>query len=278
MAHLCIQVCLLRGAEELHGLDNVPEVPALDVPEVAPLRRARREDHCVVLLAEPTEAHIAAHLGVVLELDALLLQQLQAAQDLLGLVQLHGGDAVHQEAPAAVRALDDAHQVARAVELLRRGQARGPRAHDGHAAAGALLRGLRPDPALGEAVLDDGQLRRLDRHGLLVDAQDAGLLAGRGAGRARELWEVVGVQEALQGPLPLALMYELVPSGDAVPQRAAAPTLVRRVARGRAAVHAAGGLRLHPVVPLLGLFGLRRVDLLPVERAVLLVTAGEGLA
>ena len=52
------------------------------------------------------------------------------------------------------------------------------------------------------------QSEALDGHWLLVDAQHAGLLAGRGAGGACELREVVGVQEPLQRPLPLPLKHE----------------------------------------------------------------------
>mmetsp|Transcript_90221 Transcript_90221/g.255078 ORF Transcript_90221/g.255078 Transcript_90221/m.255078 type:complete len:770 (-) Transcript_90221:2977-5286(-) len=269
---------LLRDRQELHGLDDVLQVAPSGVPHVAPLRRACREDHTVVLCAQLRQRDVLADLGVVLEHDALLREEVQAALDLPLLVQLHGGDAVHQQASPAVGPLDDLHHVARAVELLRSGEAGGPRTDDCDALAGAHLGRLWLDPAPGEAVLDDGQLGGLDRHRLLVDAKDAGLLAGSRAGGAGELREVVGVEQPLQRALPLALVHQLVPGGDAVAQRAPTAALVRAVARRGAAVHAPGRLGLHQVVPRLGSLGARGVDLFPIQRPVLVVAVGHGLA
>ena len=45
----------------------------------------------------------------------------------------------------------------------------------------------------------------LDGHRLLVDAQNTCLLARCRTGRSSELREVVGVEQSLQGPLPLTL-------------------------------------------------------------------------
>jgi hypothetical protein len=77
----------------------------------------------------------------------------------------------------------------------------------------------------------------LDGDRIFVDAQYASRLAGRGANPAGELWEVIRGVQPLQRFLPLIAIYEVVPVGDDVPQRAP------RVAERYAAIHATGALR-----------------------------------
>ena len=261
-AHLAVQVLLLRVCQEVHGLHNVLQVTAVRVAHVTPHGRSGGHDDCIVLAAKAVQGHVLAHLRVALEGDALLLHELDAAKDLVDLVQLHRGDAVHQQTSGTVSPLNNLHEVPRTVQLLRRSEASRSRADDGDAPARALERRLGLHPTLAEAILDDGQLGGLNRDRLLVDAQNAGFLARRRAGGACELGEVVGIKQTLEGTLPLALMYQLIPSGDAVAQRTATSTLIGAVACGSSAVHAPSRLCLHPIVPLLALLGLGRIDLL----------------
>src|SRR6185369_11006399 len=89
----------------------------------------------------------------------------------------------------------------------------------------------------------------LDGDGVVVDVEDAGLLAGSGADAAGELGEAVGRVQALDRLAPAAAVHEVVPVGDDVPERAALVT------EGDAAIHAARALALQHVVgrPLLEL-------------------------
>ncbi len=122
-------------------------------------------------------------------------------------------------------------------ELLRRGEAGRARADHGHRLARARRRRLGPDPALGERAVDDGELDRLDRHRVVVDAEHARALARRRAQRAGELREVVGGVQPVDGLAPVVPVDEVVPVRDQVPERAALVT------EGDAAVHAARALR-----------------------------------
>ena len=82
------------------------------------------------------------------ELDALGFHQVDAAQHDLLLVELHVGDAVHEQAADAVGALEDRDRVAGPVELGGGGQARRAGADDGDLLAGARLRAARARPSL----------------------------------------------------------------------------------------------------------------------------------
>mmetsp|Transcript_106395 Transcript_106395/g.266584 ORF Transcript_106395/g.266584 Transcript_106395/m.266584 type:complete len:296 (+) Transcript_106395:1320-2207(+) len=245
-------------------------MPALGAPHVPTLRGARRQDNGIVLRAQLGHGHVLADLTIVFELDAFVLQELQPPEHLPRLVELHRGDAVHEQAAAAVRALDDLDQVPSAVQLLSRREAGGAGADDAHALAGPHLRRMRLDPALGEPVLDDRKLRGLDGHWRLVDTKHTSLFARRRASGAGELWEVVGVEQTLQGPLEIAFVHKLVPSWDAIAQGAATTSLIGAVASRRTAIHASSGLCLNPTVPLLRLLRLRCVDLLPIHGSVLI--------
>ena len=160
-----------------------------------------------------------------------------AVEDVL--FHLEIGNAVAQQAADAVGLLEKRHPVARAIQLLRGGQARGPRANHGDALAGARFRRLRLDPAFLPGVIDDRLLDHLDRDRRLVDAQHAGRLAGRRADAPGELRKIIrGVQDANR-ILPLVVIDEVVPVGNDVVDRAAG------VAERNAAIHAARRLRAH---------------------------------
>src|SRR5581483_7535288 len=139
---------------------------------------------------------------------------------------------------------------------------RGAGAHDGDLPARPLRGRLGDDPAHLEALVDDRALEVLDGDRRLVDAEDAGALAGRGADPARELRKVVGLVQALERVLPLVAVDQVVPLGDQVVDGAArghAGHQGARVAERDPAVHAARALGAE--LPLLHV----EVELLPVR-------------
>src|SRR5262249_35550154 len=138
----------------------------------------------------------------------------------------------------AVVLLEHRDRVARARELLRAGEPRRSRADDRHLLAAALGGALRPDPAGLPGAVDDRVLYRLDPDRVLVDAQHAGLLAGRRADAAGELGKIVGRMQRLDRRLPVAAVDEVVPVGNDVVDRAALH------AERDAAIHAARALDL----------------------------------
>ena len=212
----------------------------------------------------------ACHLGPELEDHALVAQLLQPTLD-DGLLDLEVGHAEAEETAAGLVALEHRDRMARARELLRRGEARRPGADDGHALARALRGGARDDPTLVPAAVDDRPLDLLDRHRIaLVDLVHACRLARRGAEAARELGEVVRAVQLLERLPEAVAIHEVVPVRDEVPERAAA------VAERHAALHAARALlrelalgqRLHElavVVHALGRRALGCVDPLDLE-------------
>src|SRR6478736_3319959 len=246
------------GGEKLHRKVHSLEAAALD-GQVARLGGAGADDRGVILLEEDLGLDVVADVGVADELDALLLHELDAAQDDLLLVQLHVGDAVHEQAARAVGALEDGDGVAGAIELRGGGQTGGAGADDGDLLAGADLGRLGDDPALRPALVDDRDLDVLDRDRRGVDAEHAGALAGRRAHAASELGEIVRLVQALERLVPEAAVNEIVPLRDQVVDRAArghAADELAGVAEGNAAIHAARTLGaelllLHVVVEFL---------------------------
>ncbi len=83
----------------------------------------------------------------VTNVDAFVAEQLDAAID-DALVELHVGDAVHQQAADAVGPLVDGDRVARLVELRGGGEAGGAAADDGDRLAGAVGRHAAARPSL----------------------------------------------------------------------------------------------------------------------------------
>src|SRR5204863_5468169 len=99
----------------------------------------------------------AADVGTRAERDALLLHEREAAVE-KALLHLELGDAVAQETADPVGAFEHRHPMPRASELIRGGEPRRTRAHDGDLLAGALLRRLGGDPAGFERALHDRDL------------------------------------------------------------------------------------------------------------------------
>src|SRR5262249_40140090 len=136
-----------------------------------------------------------------LERDALRLHLAEApVEDAFFHLEL--GNAVTKQAADPIVALEDGHVMAGAVELLGGGETGRARADDRHPLARARARRLGLDPAGLERVLDDAPLDGLDRDRGVVDAEDAGAFTRGRAERARELGEVVGGVQALDGLAP----------------------------------------------------------------------------
>ncbi len=240
----------VRGRQEVHRLHDPVELTPGD-GQVARHGGAGGDDHGVEPLAQVGGREVLADLDPVAEAGALGLHLGDpAVQDRL--LHLELGDAVAQQASGRVGALVDGHGVAGTGQLLGSGEPRraGPDDRDG--LAGQALRCLRGDRAVLEGAVDDADLDLLDRHGRLVDTEDAGRFTRRRAEPTGELGEVVRRVQAVDGLAPLPLPREVVPLRDEVAERAAA------VAERDAAVHAAPGLPLQ-----LG-HRLLLVDLLPV--------------
>src|SRR5262249_57103614 len=104
------------------------------------------------------------------------------------------------------------------------GEAGRPRADYGHRLARAHGGRRRGDPALVEGVLDDPHLDLLDGDGIVVDAEDAGALAGRGAEASGELGEVVGGVKPVDRLAPPVAVDEVVPVRNQVAEGTALMT------------------------------------------------------
>ncbi len=121
------------------------------------------------------------------------------------------------------------------------------------------------DPAFLPAAVDDGAFDVLDGDRRRVDAQHAGAFARRGADAAGELGEIIGLVQAFQRLVPEAAIDQVVPFGDQVVDRAAGGHAAEQgagVAKGNAAIHAAGALLAQ-----LGLVQMK-MELVPVADAL----------
>ena len=197
--------------------------------------RPDRHHHGVVVAAQLVGAHVAAHVHVVAELDPLLREEVHAPVD-DPLLELRVRHAEAEQPARPLVALVDRDAVPQLVQLVRHGQAGGPRADHGDSAVRAEVGRIGRDPALVEAARDDRQLDLLDRDRVVVDVEHAGRLAGRRADQPGELGEVVRGVELRERVAPVVAVDEVVPVGNQVPERAAL------VAERHAAVHAARAL------------------------------------
>ena len=111
----------------------------------------------IELLPQVLSRHVVAHVRVGLELDAFQLHLVEPAVDRV-LLELEVRNPVAQQPADAVRLLEDGHRVPGTIQLLGRGQTRGPRAHHRHPLARAAPRRFRDDPTFAEGVFDDGLL------------------------------------------------------------------------------------------------------------------------
>src|SRR5581483_1133061 len=124
---------------------------------------------------------VGAHVDAEAELDALVGELRDPALDDV-LLDLEVRDAEAQQTAAGLVPLEQGHRMSGAIELLRAGETRRARAHDGDRAAGALARRLGDDPALLPRAVDNRELDLLDRDRVaLLDLEHARGLARRRA-------------------------------------------------------------------------------------------------
>lgn len=162
-------------------------------------------------------------------------------------LELHVGDAVHQQAAGTVIAFEDSHACTATGELPGACEARGTRPDDADARSVVPggLEALRP--AVLPHPVGDEALVVMDGGGLAVDRpQVAGGLAKRRAHAARELGQRRGQCQALCRLVHPSAVHEVVPLGNQVVQgtaaRARVPEGDARLAERHAAHHAAARL------------------------------------
>ena len=217
---LAVQQTPGHAGEVVYREVNSLRVAARDV-QIAGFLGTAAEHDGVIAVQDLSGIHSPTHIHIGAELDAFGLHDLDAALD-DGFVQLHVGDAVHQQTAHTVSTLEDGDGMTPDVEVFGHRQARRAAADDGHALAGAGRRRGGMEPALGVARLHDGVFVLPDSDAAAGDvaAGAGGLTQGR-ADPARELRETVGGAQAAEGQLPFALIDQIVPLGDEVVQRAA---------------------------------------------------------
>ncbi|GKT49344.1 uncharacterized protein ColSpa_09525 [Colletotrichum spaethianum] len=228
--------------QELHGVVDALELTTLD-GEVTGDSRTGGDDDSVVLGLQVHELDVLADGNAALEVDALSSHEVGTALD-DALVELHVGDTVHEQTTGAVSALVDGDGMSSAVELVGGGQTSRAGTDDGDLLTGADLGRGGDHPSLLETAVDDGALDGLDTDGVLVDAENAGTLAGSRADTTGELGEVVGHEQTVKGVTPLVLEDQLVPLGNDVGDGATGLGLAER----NTAVHATSGLVLELVL------------------------------
>ena len=162
-----------------------------------------------------------------------------------GFLQLHVGDAIHQQAAGPVLSLKNSDPVAPPVELVGAGQAGGAGAHHRNLLAGAGLGGTGGHQPPLPGVLYDAQLVFPDGDRISVEAAGTGRLAQGGTHPAGKLGEVVGFQQPLQSVGEVAGVDQIVPLGHQVVEGAAGHHATQYrpgLAEGHAARHTPGAL------------------------------------
>src|SRR5208282_5944134 len=132
--------------QEIHREVDAVEVAAF-YGQVARLGRTRAKDDGVKVLQQFFPRIVHAHLSPGHELDPLGFHLRDAGEYDLLLVELHVRDAIHEQPPHAVSALEHGDLVAGLVELRGSTQTRRTGADDGYFLAGADFGRLRHDPA-----------------------------------------------------------------------------------------------------------------------------------
>ena len=199
--------------------------------QVAGLLGTAAQNHGVKTVQQFFGGDRTAHVHIGAEFHALGLHDLDPALD-DGFVQLHVGNAVHQQAAHAVGTLEHSHRVAALVQVFGYRKAGGAAAHHGYALAGAGGRRCGVQPALGVSRFDNGVLVLAHGHAAAGHiAAGAGRFTQGRAHPAGELRKTVGSHQPMHGQLPLAMVNKVVPLRDEI---------VQRTARGHAADHHAG--------------------------------------
>ena len=176
--------------EEVHREADPTGLPSGYI-QIPGIRGAAAEHHCVKLLQKLLGLPVPPHVHAAAERHALLPHQCDPAQD-DGFLQLHVGDAVHQQTAGAVLPLKDGDAVAPQAQLVGAGQAGGAGAHHRHPLSGAGSAWPGTDQAALPGVLDDPQLVFFDRDRLSMQSAGAGRLAQGGADPSGEFRKIVG--------------------------------------------------------------------------------------
>ena len=227
---------LILQREVLHG-----EVDAIELAarhgQIAGARGSAGEDERVELTPKIVDGDVDADVAAGAERHAFRHHQIEAPIEEF-LFELELRNSVPEESADAIGALEHRHPVPGAVHLIGGSQTCRSGAHHGHTPPGSALRRPGFHPAFIERAVDDRHLDRLDRHGIVVDAEHAGAFARRRTQSSRELREVVRRVEPVDGGLPAIAVDEIVPVGNQVAQ------WTPLVAERDAAVHAARRLIL----------------------------------
>ena len=221
---------------------------------------AAAQHHRVEFFQKLPGIHVSADVAAGAERHTLGLHEPDPALHHL-FVQLHIGNAVHQQPPGGVLPFKDGDAVAPVVQLIRGGQTGGAGADHRHPLAGADGDGSGGDPPLLPALLHNGKLVVMDGNRAAVHAAGAGRLAQRRAHAARKLREIAGFQQPVQGLPPVAVVDLVVPLRNHIVQGAAGKhtaEILAGLAEGHAAVHAPGRL-LRPLGSGLGNFEFLKV-------------------
>ncbi len=229
---------------------HATETAALD-GQIARLCGAGTDHRRIEVLEQHLCLDVLADRRITDELDAFFFQQPDTALDDSALVELHVGDAIHQQAARAVVAFKYRDQMTGAVQLRSGGEAGWPRAHHHHFLAGAGLRRFGNHPAFLEAAVDDRCFQVLDGHRRAGNAEYAGAFAGRRADAPGEVGKVVGLVQPDQRFLPEAAVDQVVPLRYQVVDRTADRGALdgRAVmAEGHTTVHAARTLLAQPLL------------------------------
>src|SRR3989338_9299459 len=124
------------------------------------------------------------------------------------------------------------------VELRGTGESRWAGTDDRHLFTGPFFGRPRFDKLSLEGLFNDGKFVFADSNRIIIDPQDAGILAGSRADPAGDFRQVVGRIKQGKSAGPIARHHLFVPFGDVVSERTAP------MAEGGAAVHTTAGLLL----------------------------------
>lgn len=221
-----------------HGKMNTIQLTTLDI-QIPRLGSPKTKRQRIKIGPKFIHIHILPNIRIGHKLNPLLSQQIDTSVDRI-LLELHIGNAVHEQPPDSVGTLKDRHLVPHLIQLIRGRQPRRTGANHGHCHAGPFLGNAGHDEPLVPSVVHDGILDVLNGDGSIHQSGDAAPLTRSRADPARELREVVRLVQPLDGVGPLPVVDEVVPLGNEIVHGTARV----RLAEGGAAVHAPGGLDL----------------------------------
>ncbi len=261
---LRVQQALGVLSEELHRHVDAAQIAARGLgEEVIGLRRSDTQDDRIEVAHELLRRQCFADLCACNEFYTFGDEQVDSTLHNFLLVELHVGDAVHEQSTNAVSSFVNGHVVTCRIELSGAGQARWARANHGDLLAGSRLWWIGSDPVMLPTMIDDRALDVLDRDWRLMNAAAASAFAWSWANSASELREVVRQMQAIQGFSPTSAIDEVIPFGDQVVDRATRSHALQKttgMAKRNTTIHAARALLLE------SFFRHVFVELVPVQQ------------